>query len=59
MENTSEKVQESVQKYKTSGGFPLNKINEEFELYFNRFTVVSQKLTIATKKNNLATRLKG
>lgn len=59
MENPTEKVQESLEKYKTMGGFPLANINNEFEIFFNRFTVVSQKLTVATKKNNLATRLKG
>lgn len=58
MDNPSEKIQQSIDKYKTSGGFPLNKVNEDFEMFFNRFVVISQKLTIATKKKNLAGKIK-
>lgn len=58
MTSPSEKVQQSIDKYKQQGGFPLNKINDDFSTYFQRFVVISQKLTVATKKANLATRVK-
>ena len=56
--NPSDKVKQGFEKYKSNGGFPLSKIEQDFTIFFQRFIVISQKLSLAERRSNLAGRLK-
>jgi hypothetical protein len=56
--NNSERIVQETEKFKANGGFPLKKIDDEFQVFFNRFVVISQKLTVATSKAALINKLK-
>lgn len=56
--NPSERVIQSFEKFKNSGGFPLTKIDQDFELFFQRFVEISKKLSLAERRSNLANRIK-
>lgn len=56
--NPTEKVLQSFEKFKSTGGFPLSKIEQSFSIFFQRFVVISQKLSLAERRSNLAGRLK-
>ncbi len=52
-----EKIQKSLEKYKNSGGFPLDKVNHDFDKYFDRMVVISEKL-VSSQKSGLDKKLK-
>jgi len=52
-----EKLQKSLEKYKNSGGFPLDKIEHDFEKYFNKMIAITNKL-ISSQKSGLDKKLK-
>lgn len=52
-----EKLEGILEKYKTNGGFPLDKIDHDFEKYFNKMVIITDKLVLS-QKGPIATRLK-
>lgn len=58
MESFSEdKLRNAINQYKSNGGFPLNKVDAEFDKYFDKVVSISQKLVASqtgTIKNRLA-----
>lgn len=52
-----EKLQKVVEKYKNSGGFPLNRVDYDFEKYFAKMIVITEKL-VKSQKGTLEKRLK-
>lgn len=51
-----DKLRNAINQYKTNGGFPLNKIDSDFDKYFNKVVTISQKLVVSqsgTIKNRL------
>lgn len=54
----SEIVKQNFEKFKKTGGFPLSRIDQDFILFFERFIVISQKLSLAERKANLSGRIK-
>lgn len=58
MESFSEdKLRNAINQYKSNGGFPLNKVESEFDKYFDKVVSISQKLVASqtgTIKNRLA-----
>lgn len=53
---SEDKLRNAINQYKNNGGFPLNKIDSEFEKYFNKVVTISQKLVIS-QPGNIKTRL--
>lgn len=52
-----EKLEKALEKHKSSGGLPLHKIEQDFDKYFNKMLMVSQKL-VASQKSGLDKKLK-
>lgn len=52
-----EKLQKSLERYKSSGGFPLDKIDHDFDKYFDKMVVITDKL-INSQKSGLDKKLK-
>lgn len=51
-----EKLQTTLNKYKTSGGLPLTKIDSDFSKYFEKMMVITEKLVLS-QKGNISKRL--
>lgn len=52
-----EKLQNSIEQYKNKGGFPLNKVDAEFEKYYDKIIAVSEKLVV-NQSGSIKNRLK-
>ena len=50
--NPSEKIQSSFEKYKSNGGFPLTKIEHDFDRYFQKMVTVTAKLIVYKKSRS-------
>lgn len=58
IENTpTEKLQASLEKYKSNGGLPLTKIEHDFDKYFDKMLVITEKLVLS-QKGSIDKRLK-
>jgi hypothetical protein len=53
---SEEKLRNVINQYKTNGGFPLNKIDAEFDKYFNKVVTISKKL-VASQSGTIKNRL--
>lgn len=53
---SEEKLRSAINQYKTNGGFPLNKVDAEFDKYFNKVVTISQKL-VASQSGTIKNRL--
>lgn len=51
-----EKLQSVLEKYKTSGGLPLTKVNNDFDKYFEKMMVITERLVVS-QKGNIGNRL--
>lgn len=57
MESFSEdKLRNAINQYKSNGGFPLNKVDAEFDKYFDKVVGISQKL-VASQTGTIKNRL--
>ena len=54
---SEDKLKTAIDRYKSDGGFPLNKIDSEFEKYFQKVVAISQKLVVA-QSGSIKNRLK-
>lgn len=52
-----EKLEKVLEKYKSNGGLPLDKVNHDFDKYFNKMVVITEKL-IFSQQGTLQKRLK-
>lgn len=52
-----EKLQKALERYKSSGGLPLEKIDHDFDKYFNKMLVITEKL-VSSQKSGLDKKLK-
>jgi hypothetical protein len=52
-----EKLKTWVEKYQSTGGFPLDKIDHDFDKYFNKMIIITEKLVLA-QKGSMDKRLK-
>ncbi len=52
-----DKLQKSLERYKSSGGLPLDKVDHEFDKYFDKMIVITDKL-INSSKSGLDKKLK-
>lgn len=52
-----EKLDKVLEKYKSIGGLPLDKVNHDFDKYFNKMVVITEKL-IFSQQGTLQKRLK-
>lgn len=52
-----DKVKATIDKYKNSGGFPLSKIDSDFDKYFPRIVMTAEKL-VSSSKTGAANRLR-
>lgn len=55
--NTPEKLEKIIEKYKSTGGFPLNRIEHDFEKYFAKMMIITEKL-VPSQKGTIDKRLK-
>lgn len=53
---SEDKLRNAINQYKANGGFPLNKVDAEFEKYFNKVVTISQKL-VASQTGTIKNRL--
>ena len=53
----AERVEKTKTQYKEKGGLPLNKVDHEFEKYFNKLVVITEKL-ISSPKSGLDKKIK-
>lgn len=53
---SEEKLRSSITQYKENGGFPLNKVDIEFDKYFSKVVTISKKL-VASQTGTIKTRL--
>lgn len=53
---SEDKLRSSITQYKENGGFPLNKIDAEFDKYFSKVVTISQKL-VASQTGSIKNRL--
>lgn len=51
-----DKLRSAINQYKTNGGFPLNKVDAEFEKYYTKVVTISQKL-VASQTGTIKNRL--
>lgn len=57
MENhPPEKIASALEKYKKAGGFPLNRIDNDFKQYFDKMIVITDRL-VSSQKGNIKNRL--
>ena len=56
-QHSPEKLEKAIEKYKNSGGFPLNRIEHDFEKYFGKMIVITEKL-VQSQKGTIEKRLK-
>lgn len=56
-QHSKDKIDKIVEKYKNSGGFPLNRIEHDFEKYFSKMMVITEKL-VQSQKGTIDKRLK-
>lgn len=56
-ENSPEKMKAVLEKYQKSGGFPLTKIEHDFDKYFNKMVIITEKL-VSSQKGTISKRLK-
>lgn len=54
---TPEKLEGALNKYKKMGGFPLDKIENDFDRYFDKMMIITDKL-ICSSKGTISKRLK-
>ena len=52
-----EKLQKALDKYKNSGGFPIDKMEMEFDKYFDKMIVITEKL-VTSQKQGIEKKLK-
>lgn len=52
-----DKLKKALEKYKNSGGLPLDKIEHDFNKYFDKMIVITEKL-VCSSKNSLDKKLK-
>jgi hypothetical protein len=52
-----EKLQNTLDKYKKTGGLPITKIDNDFDKYFDKMLVITEKLVLS-QKGNISNRLK-
>ncbi len=52
-----EKLQKALEKYKNSGGFPIDKMEMEFDKYFDKMIVITEKL-VTSQKQGIERKLK-
>lgn len=52
-----EKLQKALERYKSSGGLPLEKVDHDFDKYFNKMLVITEKL-VSSQKSGLDKKLK-
>lgn len=52
-----EKLKSVLEKYQTAGGFPLDKIDHDFDKYFDKMLIITEKLVLS-QKGPISTRLK-
>lgn len=52
-----EKLQKVLEKYKKSGGFPIDKVEMEFDKYFDKMIVITEKL-VTSPKSGIEKKLK-
>lgn len=55
--NNPQKLQATLDKYKNSGGLPITKIESDFDKYFDKMMVITEKLIVA-QKGTIQKRLK-
>lgn len=53
----ADKLQITLDKYKSSGGLPLTKVDQYFDKYFDKMLAITEKLVIS-QKGNIESRLK-
>lgn len=53
---SEDKLRSAINQYKSNGGFPLNKVDAEFDKYFNKVVTISQKL-VASQTGTIKNRL--
>ncbi len=51
-----EKLEKALEKYRNQGGLPLDKLNDDFDKYFSKLVVISDKL-IKNSSGNMQSRL--
>jgi hypothetical protein len=52
-----EKLEKALERYKSSGGLPLDKIDHDFDKYFSKMLVITEKL-VSSQKSGLDKKLK-
>ena len=52
-----DKLQKSLERYKSSGGLPLEKVDHDFDKYFSKMMVITEKL-VSSQKSGIDKKLK-
>ena len=56
-QHSKDRIEKTIEKYKNTGGFPLNRIEHDFEKYFSKMMVITEKL-VQSQKGTIDKRLK-
>ena len=54
---SEDKISQAIKKYKSNGGFPLNRVDNDFDEYFKKMLIITEKL-IKSPKGDIQKRLK-